>query len=119
MNSYKAIYLSPMIPSFNLGETIHFFVELLGFTTILDTSTYAVCEKNNLTVHILNAGKDIGQMEFYLEIDNIDSLWDSIKDKVSGLHLREPFNREYGMREIHIHIPQTNTLLFIGQQINR
>jgi hypothetical protein len=56
-------------------------------------------------------------MEFYLEIDNVDNLWNSIKDKIQGLKVREPFNREYGMREIHIEIPQTKTLLFIGQEL--
>jgi hypothetical protein len=54
-------------------------------------------------------------MEFYLEVDDIDSLWTSIKDKVEGLRVREPFDRDYGMREIHIEIPHTKTLLFVGQ----
>lgn len=40
--TYKALYLSPMIPSFNLSETSGFF-------------------KDNLTIHILPAGQDIGQ----------------------------------------------------------
>jgi hypothetical protein len=56
-------------------------------------------------------------MEFYLEVDSVDDLWISIKDKVKNLKTREPFDRDYGMREIHIVIPQTNTLLFIGQKI--
>jgi hypothetical protein len=104
-----------MIPSFNLKETVSFFKEILDFTPVLDTETYAVFQKNNLTVHLLRAGEDIGQMEFYLEVDDVDNLWSSIKDKVAGLKVREPFDREYGMREIHIEIPHTKTLLFIGQ----
>jgi hypothetical protein len=60
--------------------------------------------KDNLTIHILPAGQDIGQMEFYMEVDDIDGLWSLIKDKVTGLRVKEPFNREYGMRELHIHI---------------
>ena len=117
MNTYKALYLSPMIPSFNMNETVHFFKDLLGFSSRMHTESYAVYQKDNLTVHILQAGADIGQMEFYLEVDNIDELWLSIRDKIKGLHVKEPFNREYGMREIHIEIPQTKTLLFIGQQL--
>ena len=58
-------------------------------------------------------------MEFYLEVDNLDELWHSIKDKLHGLKVREPFDRDYGMREIHIDIPQTNTLLFIGQELKQ
>lgn len=116
---YKAKYLSPMIPSFQMKETVRFFKDILGFSPVMETETYAVYQKNNLTIHILRAGEDIGQMEFYLEVDNIDGLWASIKEKVKGLKLREPFNREYGMREVHIEIPQTKTLLFIGQQIDQ
>jgi hypothetical protein len=115
MSIYQALYLSPMIPSFNLQETGSFFKAVLDFAPVLETETYAVYKKNNLTVHILRAGEDIGQMEFYLEVDHIDNLWSSIKDKVAGLKAREPFDREYGMREIHIEIPYTKTLLFIGQ----
>jgi hypothetical protein len=48
-------------------------------------------------------------------VDNVDNVWASIKDKVKGLKVKEPFDREYGMREIHIEIPHTKTLLFIGQ----
>ncbi|MBK7408921.1 MAG: hypothetical protein IPL49_05710 [Saprospirales bacterium] len=115
---YHTLFISPMIPSFRLAETGEFFCKVLGFTTVMDTAEYGIYEKNNLTVHILPAGEDIGQMEFYMEVDNVDELWITIKDNLKGLKVREPFDRDYGMREIHIEIPQTNTLLFIGQAIH-
>lgn len=115
MNSYQALYLSPMIPSYNLKETANFFKKVLDFTPVMDSDNYVVLQKNNLTVHFLQAGEDIGQMEFYLEVDNVDNLWSFIKDKIAGLKVKAPFDREYGMREIHIEIPYTKTLLFIGQ----
>ncbi len=114
---YKALYLSPMIPSFDIEKTANFFKDVLGFLPVMDTEAYAIYQKDNLTIHILRAGQDIGQMEFYLEVDNLDSLWTIIKDKLHGLKVKEPFNQEYGMREIHISVPQTNTLLFIGQEL--
>lgn len=114
---YRALFLSPMIPSFNIVETADFFKSILGFSSVMHTDTYAVYQKDNLTIHILRAGENIGQMEFYLEVDNVDDLWTAIKDKVKNLKTREPFDRDYGMREIHIGIPQTNTLLFIGQEV--
>jgi hypothetical protein len=116
---YQALFISPMIPSFNMTETGQFFREVLGFATEMDTPGYAIYQKDNLTVHLLPAGKDIGQMEFYIEVDHLDGLWASIKDKVKGLKVRAPFDRDYGMRELHIEIPQTNTLLFIGQVIDK
>ena len=78
---------------------------------------YAIVRKDSLTVHILRAGSDIGKMEFYLEVDDIDQIWENIRDKLDGLTFKEPFDREYGMREIHIIIPNTKTLLFVGQTI--
>ena len=113
---YQAIRLSPMIPSYNIAETVLFFQDLLGFSTWMNTGTYSILQKNNNTIHILPAG-DIGEMEFYLQVDDVDALWASIIDKLDGIKHKAPFNREYGMREIHLVIPYTKTLLFIGQVI--
>jgi hypothetical protein len=114
---YQALYLSPMIPSYDLRETISFFKNVLEFNSIMDSETYGIVAKDNLTVHLLRAGKDIGQMEFYLEVQDVDQVWNYIKEKIQGLKYKEPFDREYGMREIHISVPQTNTLMFIGSEI--
>ena len=116
---YKALYLSPMIPSYDMKGTAAFFTDLLGFSKIMYTVGYIILAKDDLTIHILNAGTDIGEMEFYLAVDEIDALWESIKDKLAGIKFREPFDREYGMREAHIIIPHTKTLLFIGQAIGQ
>ena len=116
---YKALYLSPMIPSYNMKDTAAFFIDLLGFGKIMYTDGYIILVKDNLTIHILNAGTDIGEMEFYLEVDEIDAIWENMKDKLAGIKFREPFDREYGMREAHIIIPHTKTLLFIGQEIRQ
>ena len=115
---YKAIYISPIIPSFDLQITGIFFKDILNFEKIFDSGHYTIYEKNNLTVHILPAGENIGQMEFYLEVDDVDTIWNTIKDKISGLRVREPFDQDYGMREVHIEIPKTKTLLFIGQSVS-
>lgn len=117
--NYRALFLSPMISSFDLKASLQFFREVLGFRVHMDTDTYAICEKDNLTIHLLRAGEDIGQMGFYLEVDNLEELWAGIKHKMQGLKHRGPFDREYGMREIHLEVPFTNTLLFIGQEIRR
>jgi len=80
---------------------------------------YAILFKDNHSIHILNAGDDIGEMEFYLSVDDVDSLWEEIKDKLKGIKVREPFDREYGMREVHVIVPQTKTLLFVGSAIKK
>ena len=112
---YKARHLSPMIPSFDIGATVSFFIELLGFEILRDDRTYVILQKDNLTIHILRAGADIGEMECYLEVDDIGAIWEHVKDKLSGIQFKAPFDQAYGMREIHLIIPKTKTLLFIGQ----
>jgi len=125
---YKALYISPMIPSFDFEVTGKFFEEVMGFTKVYSSEIYLIFEKDNLTIHILRAGENIGEMEFYLEVDNIDEVWNGevdnidevwngIKDKLENVKHKEPHNREYKMREAHIIIPATKCLMFIGQSI--
>jgi len=115
---YRAKYVSPMIPSFNIDETVSFFINLLDFKVRRDDKTYVILYKDNSTVHILRAGSDIGEMEFYFEVDDIEKVWDNMKGKLDAIKFKAPFDQEYGMREVHIIIPETKTLMFIGQAIN-
>ena len=114
---YKAVYLSPMLPSFNIRETLYFFIDLFSFEVTRDDGDYVIIYKDNHLIHILSAGQDIGEMEFYLEVDDIDGLWESIKDKLTEIKVRPPFDREYGMREFHVIVPHTKTLMFVGQAL--
>lgn len=116
---YKALYLSPMIPSYNVTATANFFVELFDFKAAMGGEDYAILYKDNLTIHILTAGTDIGEMEFYLEVDAVHTIWESIQDRLQNIKARPPFNREYGMREFHIIIPHTKTLMFVGQWVKK
>jgi len=114
---YKARHVSPMIPSFDIAGTVSFFIDLLSFEILRDDKTYVILQKDNLTIHILQAGTDIGEMEFYLEVDDLQSLWNHMNDKLEGIKFKAPFDQSYGMREVHLLIPMTKTLLFIGQTI--
>ena len=116
-NLHTAKHLSPMIPSFNLEKTVSFLLDLLDFKIGRDDRTFFILHKYNLTVHIQRAGSEIGEMSFYLVVDDIDEVWYGLKDKLGDMKVKEPFDREYGMREIHVIVPETKTLMFIGQEI--
>jgi len=107
-----------MIPSCNVQGTRSFFVDLFGFNLVMD-GDYVIIKKDGLFLHILRAGQDIGEMEFYFEVDDVDTLWNSIQEKLKGIQVKPPFDREYGMREFHIVVPHTKTLMFVGQVIRR
>lgn len=114
---YAAIHLSPMIPSNNVEQTARFFQDLFHFSVVRTETAYIILSKDNLSIHILKAGKDMGEMEFYLEVEGLDDLWQEIKNKLIGIEIKAPFDRDYGMREFHIIVPHTKTLLFVGQPI--
>ena len=114
---YKAKYLSPMIPSYNIERTVSFFVDLLSFKIGRDDKTYMILYKDEFKIHIQRAGEDIGEMSFYLEVDDLQDVWNNMKNKTEGMKVKAPFDQVYGMREIHVIVPETKTLMFIGQRI--
>jgi len=114
---YQARHLSPIIPSYNLPRTVSFFLDQLGFQIGRAEETYYILYKDQATIHIQRAGVDIGEMAVYLEVDDLDPIWDGMKDRLGELQAKAPFNQPYGMREIHVIVPETKTLLFIGQVI--
>lgn len=116
---YKALYISPMIPSSNLKETTLFFTELFNFKIHLNDLNYTIIYKDNLTIHISQSDEHLNELEFYLQVDNIDYLWNSIKDQLKHLKVKAPFDQEYGMREFHIEVPFTKAIMFVGQDLKQ
>lgn len=104
-----------MIPSTDVRETVSFMKDVFQFEEVVNAVDYVILVKDELTIHILSAGPGIGEMEFYLEVDDIETLWKAIESKLSDIKHKGPFDREYGMREIHLEVPATNTLMFVGQ----
>lgn len=113
----KALYLSPIIPSFDVDQSLAFFTDLLGFTVTFQGGGYGICEKDGLSIHFKPAVPDIGEVEVYLEVDDVDALWAGMKDKIGDLRHKAPFDQPYKMREAHIDVPATRCLLYLGQCI--
>jgi len=114
---YKVLFLSPMIPSDRPMETAAFFGEALGFNIKSFDEEYHICERDGMSVHIQPAGENIGEMSIYIEVDHIDGLWTEMEPKVAHLRHNAPFDRPYGMREVHVDVPATKTMLFLGQSL--
>ena len=106
-----------MVPSTNVAKTAEFLQDALGFSVRILDSEYAICTRDGLSLHLLPAGDDVGQMEFYLEVDDVDSMWLQIEPFVKNLRHKPPFDRPYMMREVHIDLPHTKALMFIGMEI--
>jgi len=112
----KLLFLSPMVPSTDVPATAEFLEQALGFRSQF-IGTYAICTRDGLTIHLQPMGEGVGEMSIYLEVDDIDGLWDELQPYAEGIRHKPPHDREYQMREVHIDLPHTNALLFIGQSI--
>ena len=110
--------VTPHIPSKNMKESITFMVEAFGFESINHSEFYSEVFLGNHTLGLLQAQGEPNQQSIYLRVKDVDVLWSQIKGKLEKARPRAPFNQGYGMREIHVVIPGTNTLLFIGSPIN-
>ncbi|ADE53307.1 hypothetical protein Caka_0281 [Coraliomargarita akajimensis DSM 45221] len=104
-----------MVPSRDVAETTAFFTEILKFKVILNSADYCIVGHGEFEIHIQTAEATVGQMSFYMEVDDLDQVWSLIQEVKTDLKLRPPFEQAYGMREIHLQVPATKALLFIGQ----
>lgn len=108
----------PHIPSKNMEETANCLDDWFGFKTRKYSDFYTEMVLDGFALGILPAQGEPNEQSLYLCVDNVDKLWEQIGPKLAGTRFKAPFDREYGMREAHIIIPHTNTLLFIGHSIH-
>jgi len=109
--------ITPHIPSEDMNETINFMVDVLGFKSTRHTDFYCELSLGCHVIGVLSSDGEPNQQSIYLRVKDIDILWADIRDKLDTEHQQRPFNRDYGMREIHLIVPGTATLLFVGSAI--
>ncbi len=115
MNDIEQII--PHIPSEDMSTTINFMVDILGFEPIRRSDGYCELIMDNHVIGVLSSDGEPNQQSIYLRVKDVDILWNDIQDKLDNVHQQRPFNRDYGLREVHLIIPATATLLFIGSAI--
>jgi len=101
-----------------MKESISFMVEAFGFESINHSELYCELLSGNQVLGLIQARGEPNQQSIYLRVKDVDVLWSKTKSKLDKAKPKAPFNQEYGMREFHVVIPGTNTLLFIGSPIN-
>ncbi|MCU1304811.1 MAG: Glyoxalase-like domain protein [Candidatus Sulfotelmatobacter sp.] len=118
--SYSAKKISPMLAVADMEETLAFYQEVLGFTALMKSSEYSIVERNAQTIHLMKAASEEvmkcvrGHTEVYIEVSNIDLLWEHVKTFKDRYRVRDLFDRDYGMTEFHIEDPN-GCLVFVGQ----
>jgi predicted enzyme related to lactoylglutathione lyase len=109
-----------MLAVSDIEETLAFYHEVLGFTTMMKSSEYSIVERDTQTIHFMKAASEEvmkcvrGHTEIYIEVSNIDLLWEHVKTFKDRYRVRDLFDRDYGMTEFHIEDPN-GCLVFVGQ----
>lgn len=115
--------LTPMLTTTDLNGTVDFYVQTLGFScNDLQMETgWASLQKDEIEIMFalpndhVPFNKPTFTGSFYFKTDNVDQLWEKLKDKTQICYHIENF--EYGMREFAIY-DNNGYLLQFGQEIN-
>jgi catechol 2,3-dioxygenase-like lactoylglutathione lyase family enzyme len=118
---YTAKKISPMLAVADMEETLAFYHDVLGFTPIIKSPDYSIVERDGQTIHFMKAASEEvmrcvrGHTEIYIEVSSIRSLWEHVKTFKDRHHIRDLFDRDYGMTEFHIGDPN-GCLVFVGER---
>ncbi len=101
--------LRPILYSDKLEESIDFYRGVLGFTCGERNSDWrwASLHRNDVEIMLASPNEHIPfdkptfTGSFYINTDNVDEVWNTIKDKVNVVYDIENF--EWGMREFGIY----------------
>jgi uncharacterized glyoxalase superfamily protein PhnB len=118
----KLTDLRPMLWTENLRETVDFYVGVLGFACgeLNDQWGWASLSKDHIGIMVAKPNEHtpfdkIGFTgSFYFNTDDVDTLWEKLKDKARVCYGIENF--EYGMHEFAIY-DNNGYLLQFGQAI--
>lgn len=113
--------ISPMLAVADMQETLDFYATVLGFTVAMQSPEYAIAARDGCTIHFVKAADETvlaavrGHTEIYIEVTDIESLWQHVKTFRGQYRIRDLSVRPYGMTEFHIDDPN-GCLIFVGQE---
>jgi uncharacterized glyoxalase superfamily protein PhnB len=120
----KVTHLFPMLATENLAQTIEFYTEHLGFQVggkypEEDPCWASLCSgAAEIAFNLPNAHlpfeKPLVTGSIYLTVENVDELWEKLKERVEIVYPLENF--DYGMREFGIK-DCNGYILNLGQNI--
>lgn len=113
--------ISPMLAVADMEVILAFYAEVLGFNVVLREPDYSIVEKDGTTIHFTKAADDSvmqavrGHASIYIEVDDIQPLWQRVQPYRDRYKITEPSVRSYGMTEFHVNDPN-DCLIFVGQE---
>jgi uncharacterized glyoxalase superfamily protein PhnB len=117
----KITKLTPMLYTNNIKETVDFYEQTLGFKFNTSDEGWVLLLNGDVEIMFSLPNKHIPfdkptfTGSFYFYTNNVDQLWEKLKDKTKIAYPIENF--EYGMREFAV-IDNNGYLLQFGEEIN-
>lgn len=121
--SHKIKKISPILSVADMGVTSSFYQEILGFRFTLETPAYFILERDGQEIHLSLASKihtrneTQGHREIYVEVSNVEELWQRVSQLKDRYKITDLFNRDYRMMEFHIEDPD-GCLVLIGERLS-
>ena len=118
----KLLFLRPMMYTAQLDETIQFYTEVLGFTCHAKNEEWGWASLSKDQVYLMLARPNEHEEftksnftgSFYFTTDDVEGLWEKLKDKVKVCY--EPETFEWGMREFAVY-DNNGYLLQFGEEV--
>jgi uncharacterized glyoxalase superfamily protein PhnB len=113
--------LVPMLWVNDIGQTVRFYEDLLGFKCVNRIEQWACLRKDKVELMLStpNAHEPYDKIQFtgsfYFYPENVDELWATVKDRATIVYPIENF--DYGMREFAIR-DNNGYILQFGQEIS-
>ncbi|ESU29538.1 lactoylglutathione lyase-like lyase [Flavobacterium limnosediminis JC2902] len=120
MAKFKSI--RPILSTNELNETIAFYVNVLGFTCAEYNEDWgwAALHKDDAEIMLAKPNEHVSFEKptftgsFYINVVNVDELWEALRDKCNICYEIETF--EWGMREFAVY-DNNGYLLQFGEEI--
>lgn len=123
----NTLQITPFMHVADCQAAVQFFVEILGFTALINEGGYAYLDREGAGLRVLGHEKDFeasggshGGFAYYIDVRDIERVLEQLGPKLARLpvhHVRGPVDQPYGQRELIIRVPDGNLLVF-GQALN-
>ena len=124
--NFKLTYLSPLLFTHDLVQTILFYETILGFKAQSNFPNFVSLTRDKVNIMFVLPTQDAGNKEeffskpqltgnIFIFTDQVDQIWDSVKDKAT---IKTPIaDREYLMRDFSI-LDNNGYELVFGEDIS-
>lgn len=116
--------VTPFVPVADLGRSIRFYEQTLGFRCTFRADNYAYIRRGTVALRLLECPAEVAEaaknQQCYIDVDGIDALFDSLRAPLSALpsgRVRPPFDQDYGQREFHV-LDEDGFLLMFGETLS-